>query len=131
MTMTQSTTRLLSQLLNQALTAREMRPWEPPTDVYRLTDGWLIKFEMAGVEPDEISLAIDGPRVIVRGTRLDHCLECGCSVHQMEITYSRFERSVTLPEDPAPAQVKYEFRNGMLLVRIVKDLTNERTRSAN
>jgi HSP20 family protein len=128
--MTSNTTRLLSQLLSQAVTAQEMRPWEPRSDVYRLADGWLLKFEMAGVEPNEISLSVEGPRVIVRGTRLDHCLECGCSVHQMEITYSRFERSVMLPEDPAPAQIHYEFRHGMLLVRIVKDSSNERTRAA-
>lgn len=124
--MTPNTTRVLAHLLNQALTAQEMRPWQPPTDVYRLADGWLLKFEMAGVEPDEISLSFEGPRVTVRGTRLDHCLECGCSVHQLEITYSQFERSVTLPEDPSPAQIKYEFRHGMLLVRIIKDSANER-----
>lgn len=124
--MTSDATRLISRLLTQALTAHEMRPWQPPVDVYRLADGWLLKFELAGVEPDEIELSFDGPRATVRGTRLDHCLECGCSVQQMEITYTRFERTVTLPEDPMPAQVRYEFRNGMLLVRILKDPRNER-----
>jgi HSP20 family protein len=122
--------RLLTHLLNQALTAQEMRPWQPPTDVYRLSDGWLLKFEMAGVEPDEISLSFEGPRVTVRGIRVDHCIECGCSVQQMEITYSRFERSVVLPEDPSPAQIKYEFRNGMLLVRILKDSPDDRPERA-
>ena len=33
---------------------------------------------------------------------------------------------MTLPEDPAPAQLKYEFRNGMLLVRILKDSRDDR-----
>jgi HSP20 family protein len=127
--MTLSSSRLLSHLLTQALTAQEMRPWQPPTDVYRLPDGWLLKFEMAGVEPEEITLTVDGPRVIVRGMRIDHCLECGCSMHQMEITYCHFERTVTLPEDPTPAQVKYEFHHGMLLVRIVKDSRDERSPS--
>lgn len=124
--MTYDATRLLSHLLTQALTTQEMRPWQPPADVYRLADGWLLKFEMAGVEPDEISLNFEGPRVTVRGARVDRCLECGCSVHQLEITYSRFERTVLLPEDPTPAQIKYEFRNGMLLVRIIKDSRDER-----
>lgn len=119
--MSHDASRLVSHLLSQALRAQEMRPWQPPADVYRLADGWLLKFELAGVEAEEISLTLDGRRFIVRGIRLDHCLECGCSVQQMEITYSRFERIVLLPEDPSPAHVRYEFRNGMLLVRILKD----------
>ena len=37
--MPSDTSRVLAQLLTQALTAQEMRPWQPPTDVYRLADG--------------------------------------------------------------------------------------------
>src|SRR5262245_38216231 len=94
------------------------RPWSPPVDVYRLADGWLLKFELAGVGPDDVTVTTDGRRVIVRGARLDRCVESGCSVHQMEIAYTRFERSVELPESLDRATVRCEFNHGMVLVRV-------------
>jgi HSP20 family molecular chaperone IbpA len=39
----------------------------------------------------------------------------------MEITYSRFERSVDLPEEVSPAHVWAEHRHGLLLVRIQRE----------
>jgi HSP20 family molecular chaperone IbpA len=96
------------------------RPWSPPVDIYRLADGWLLKFELAGVGPDDVSVSTDGRRIIVRGVRLDRCVGSGCSVHQMEITYTRFERAVELPESPDPTSVRCEFNHGMVLVRIYR-----------
>ncbi len=97
------------------------RPWNPPVDVYRTADGWLLKFELAGVGPDDLSVTLDGRRIVVRGVRLDRCLESGCSVHQLEIAYTRFERSVELPEGLDRATVRCEFRHGMVLVRVHRD----------
>ena len=94
------------------------RQWEPSVDVYRVPGGWLLKFELAGVPPEDVSVAVGGSRVIVRGARLDRCVDTGCSVHQLEITYSTFERAVELPDELDPAAVRCEFRHGMLLVRV-------------
>jgi HSP20 family protein len=97
------------------------RPWDPAVDVYRVADGWLLKFELAGVGPDDISVAVDGRRVVVRGARVDRCLEPGCAVHRLEITYTRFERAVELPESLDRAAVRCEFHHGMVLVRVYTD----------
>jgi HSP20 family protein len=97
------------------------QPWSPSVDIYRLADGWLLKFELAGVGPDDVSVTVDGQRIIVRGARLDRCLEAGCSVHQMEIAYTRFERTVELPESLDRASVRCEFNHGMVLVRVYHD----------
>src|SRR5215831_640297 len=90
------------------------RPWSPAVDVYQLADGWLLKFELAGVGPDDVSVTAEGRRIIVRGARLDRCVGSGCSVHQMEITYTRFERAVELPESLDQATVRCEFNHGMV-----------------
>ena len=41
----------------------------------------------------------------MRGSRRDWCLEEGCHQYQMEISYSRFERCLTLPTDLERARV--------------------------
>ena len=71
--------------------------WQPRADVYRTHEGWLVKLELAGVRPDEIRLAAEGPRLLVQGARRDeHCLQ-GMGCHCMEIAYSRFQRVLELP----------------------------------
>lgn len=101
-----------------ALAPEETGTWQPPVDVYRVANGWLLKFELAGVSPDDLSVTLQGSRVIVHGVRLDTCLESGCSVHQMEIAYNVFERTVDLPGDVRHATLRSEYSHGMLIVRI-------------
>jgi len=95
--------------------------WRPPTDVYRTPDGLLVKFELAGVEPEDIELTYRGRTLRVRGRRRDCCLEPGCRQLHMEIAYSRFERQVELPADLDAAQIATDFRHGMLLVRVRRE----------
>jgi HSP20 family protein len=92
--------------------------WRPNVDVYRTPAGWLIKVDIAGVRPDEVEVSVQGNRLSVQGIRRDWCLEEGCCCYQMEISYSRFERQITLPADIQNTRIDAEHRDGMLLVRI-------------
>lgn len=93
--------------------------WQPLLDIYQLQDGWLLKADLAGVRPDEVTVCLTGRTVTLRGHRRDLCVEEGCAHYRMEIAYSSFERSVDLPADPGDnAAIRTEYRDGMLLVRI-------------
>ena len=92
--------------------------WRPAADVYRTPQGWLLKFDLAGVELQNIGVGICGRRLTVRGCRRDTFAEEGHSHYQLEIAYSHFERSVELPSNLESAQIKTEYHDGMLLVRI-------------
>jgi HSP20 family protein len=92
--------------------------WQPLVDVYRTRTGWLVKYEMAGVDPQDVRLTVERRRLLVRGLRRDFCVQEGCNHYRMEIAYSCFERIIELPEDLERAVLATEFRNGMLLVRI-------------
>jgi HSP20 family protein len=98
--------------------APQASAWQPSTDIYRTSKGWLIKCDLAGVKPEDVKLTLSGNRLTVRGIRRDACLEEGCRCYQMEIAYSRFERHITLPTDLGRARIEAEHRHGMLLVRI-------------
>jgi HSP20 family protein len=92
--------------------------WQPPADIYRTRIGWLVKFDLAGVRAEDVRLTAQDNRLTVRGVRRDCCLEEGHSYYQMEISYSHFERSVTLPVALDKAALTLENRDGMLLIHI-------------
>lgn len=96
---------------------RESR-WRPSADVYRTAQGWLIKFDLAGVRPEDVTLAACGRRLTVAGCRRDLIAEQGHRHYSLEISYSCFERALELPFDPDPARMTTESRDGMLLIWI-------------
>jgi HSP20 family protein len=93
-------------------------PWTPAADVYRTAYGWLVKFELAGVRTEDVRIAASGHRLSIEGTRRDstpaECPEC----HRLEISYSRFARSLELPCDLQGTELEVSYENGMLLVRL-------------
>ena len=92
--------------------------WQPAVDVYRTQNGWLIKLDLAGVRPEDIRVSLQENRLSVSGSRRDWCLEKGCRQIRMEISYSRFERSIELPATLREARIVTEHRHGLLLVRL-------------
>jgi HSP20 family protein len=92
--------------------------WRPAADIYRTPTGWLAKFELAGVRPDDFEVQLQGRTLRLRGARRDCLLEEGVRYHSLEITYCSFERSVEFPVTLEEAEVRTEYRDGMLIVRI-------------
>jgi len=92
--------------------------WHPLADVYRTRQGWLIKFDLAGVRPEDVQVSVSGRRLRVQGVRRDWCAEEGCRSYLLEISYSEFDRTLELPFDLEPAHIEMEYREGMLLVRV-------------
>jgi HSP20 family protein len=92
--------------------------WRPAADLYRTARGWLIKLDLAGIDPQEVSIKIEGKRLRIWGVRRDWSREEGCHYHSLEIAYSRFERDFDFPVDLDQASLSTEYRTGMLLVRI-------------
>ena len=92
--------------------------WSPRADVYHSPGGWLVKFDLAGVRPEDIAVSFDGSRLSVSGIRRDLFVEEGYNSYSMEISYSRFERTIKLSGNIKPAHVVTDYRDGMLLVKV-------------
>ncbi|HLL76502.1 MAG TPA: Hsp20/alpha crystallin family protein [Pyrinomonadaceae bacterium] len=94
------------------------RHWTPAADVYRTRDGWLVKVDLAGVSPDEIGITVAGRVLVIEGIRRDaNCSET-VSYHQIEITYSRFEKTLRFPCEIEGARVERAYRDGLLIIRL-------------
>ena len=73
-----------------ALEARSPAVWQPQVDIYRTREGWVIKLELAGVRPQDVSIAVRGSRLRVSGVRHARIVEAGWSHYTMEIAYTVF-----------------------------------------
>ena len=94
--------------------------WLPAADVYQTPDGWLVKVELAGVSVEDVEIDIQGNALYIAGCRKDRSWSDGATYHQMEITYSRFEKSLQFPATIEGARIEHNFDNGILIIRLWK-----------
>jgi HSP20 family protein len=92
--------------------------WQPAVDIYRCPGGWKIKFDLAGVKPEDIDLLVADNKLIVRGVRRDTAITEGWSYYQLEITYSRFERIITIPCEFSQSEIRAESQDGWLILHV-------------
>jgi HSP20 family protein len=93
--------------------------WYPAADVYRTSEGWVVKVELAGVAPDELEVEINGDTLRLAGSRRDQTLTESVSYHQLEITYSRFEKIIRFPCPVEGARVERRYKDGLLVLYLL------------
>ena len=118
--MARSTNRYFHFLASSKTTKPSSRLWYPSADVYQTPDGWLVKVELAGVSAEEIEIDIQGNVLYIVGCRRDKSCAAGVSFHQMEITYSRFEKTLQFPASIEGASIEHNFDNGLLIIHLLK-----------
>ena len=92
--------------------------WNPPADVYRSNDGWIVKVDLAGICSEELEIEIDQASLRIRGCRRDTLIQEGFSYQQMEITYSRFEKTIQFPCSIEAASLQRDYRDGLLVINL-------------
>lgn len=95
------------------------RLWNPAADVYRSEEGWIVKLDLAGVCSDELEIEIQDARLRIRGCRKDTVYREGFVCQQMEITYSRFEKTIEFPAPIEGASLKHDYRDGFLIINLL------------
>lgn len=94
------------------------RLWNPAADVYRSADGWVVKVDLAGICSDELELEIHDSLLSIRGCRRDTHYREGFVYHQMEITYSRFEKTIQFPVRVEGASLVHDYSDGFLIIKL-------------
>jgi HSP20 family protein len=86
----------------------------PAADVKRDGDKWMISMAIPGIAPEQVEINVVARTLRVRGERgLDKDREKVQPILS-EISYGRFEREFTLPEDIDSEKVQATYRHGML-----------------
>ncbi len=92
--------------------------WHPSADIYRDSEGWVVKFELAGVRREDVQWGVTGRQLTIRGKRCDRCAIEAREAYSMEIVYNRFERTLELPCDAEGASISTDTQDGMFFVRL-------------
>jgi HSP20 family protein len=112
------------RVFNDACSARAQRPvthrgYCPPADVYFEAESGriVVRFEVPGLERDEINLLVDRRQVVVRGERRFPRASTR-SYQQVELDYGPFERRLRLAVDIDPDNTTASYDNGILEVHL-------------
>ena len=92
--------------------------WQPFVDVYQSRKGWILKVDLAGVRLEDVEVSRRLNTLTIEGIRRDLLKEEHCNYYSMEISYSRFKRSITLPLNLESSSIRMDYKDGMLLIRI-------------
>ncbi len=91
----------------------------PPVNVFADKDGYVVKLEMPGVAPENVTIEAEGRTLTVRGKREVHQPAEG-SFHRRERAAGQFARSFQLPADLDMARTEADYKHGILTVRVPK-----------
>ncbi|KPL03636.1 MAG: hypothetical protein AMJ73_05915 [candidate division Zixibacteria bacterium SM1_73] len=96
------------------------RLWRPPTDVFETEQQVVILVEIAGMKQKDLNVTLSDNVLVIRGDRQEKALAHKTFYRNMEINYGTFERNIYLPESIDPQNIRAEYRDGFLEIRLDK-----------
>jgi HSP20 family protein len=96
------------------------RSFHPPMDIYETEDHLIVVMEIAGMRGDDIQVFFKKDLLVISGTRKESNSFPKTHLHQMEIDYGYFERTLRIPFPIEADEIKAAYREGFLFVTIPK-----------
>ena len=93
--------------------------WRPPTDVYEIESGVMVKVEIAGVRDEDLEVAVQGNLLLISGTRANSSERR--AYHQMEIPFGKFSVGIELPASVNTEGASAEYKDGFLTISLPKE----------
>ncbi len=103
--------------------------WEPPVDIFETDEQVIVLAALPGVCAEQLSVALDGATVSLRGQRSMPGLGATAQVHLVEIPYGRFERRIQMPA-PGLRLGTSVLQDGCLLLALDKPIIRARPEGA-
>ncbi len=116
---------VLEQLLRHQSTPRSRRrTWAPNVDVYDCAEEFIVVVDLAGIDPEKVTVEVDQNDVTITGTRdlpADRVMGCreGAPL-QLEIPFGAFERRLRLPHPIDSSGSRASMDSGLLTIRFRK-----------
>ncbi len=94
--------------------------WVPSTDILALGGDLVIRVDLAGIEPEDVSITFSGGVLTLYGERdTTEDLEGEPRFYIRERFAGVFRRAITLPEDTTEDKISAEFENGLAEIVVV------------
>jgi len=104
--------------------------FSPAVDVFYQGDPprAVVQAELAGIDPDELTLEIEGRELVIAGHRRPEDAE-GRLYQQLEIDFGPFRRVIPLGAEVVPAQARATYTDGILRIELPLARPEVRSRS--
>ncbi len=114
--------RLMGEFLKNAtpLGYQAEAGFHPPMDVYETAEHLVILIEIAGMKPEDIHVFVKENILTISGHRTEPASPSKTHLHQMEVDYGKFERTLHIPCAIDVNEIKASYREGFLMVTLSK-----------
>lgn len=100
----------------------------PRIDVYQTSSEFVIVVELSGIKsPDEVKLKLNNTTLSIRGKISRGYPVTEDQIIQSERFFGQFERKISLPQTVSKDEVKAQYHNGLLEIRLAKLPDKEET----
>jgi len=98
----------------------EDRAWSPSVDIVEENGSYDIRAELPGLKREDVEVFVDDGELVLRGERKWENEEKERSYHRLERRYGKFERRFVVPEGVRPEDLKAQYKDGILSVKVPK-----------
>jgi HSP20 family molecular chaperone IbpA len=107
------------QFFQPGIAAMQAANWEPPVDIYETERELSIVTALPGVEPQDLTVSVEGDVLVVAGVRRLPPAARGAAIRRLEIPHGRFERHIRLPAARLELS-RSELAHGCLFISLLK-----------
>jgi HSP20 family protein len=86
----------------------------PALESYVDSGKLVVRVDLPGIDPKDVQITATGNQLTIRGTREQQREEKGRDFIHREVAYGSFERTVKLPGEVNPDEIKAVYNNGVL-----------------
>jgi HSP20 family protein len=100
----------------------------PEIEVVERPNAMVVRADLPGVKPDEVSVTVDDGLLTISGERREERREERDGVVHSEVAYGAFSRDIPLPDGADDDRISASFRDGVLEIEIPVDQQRSRGR---
>jgi HSP20 family protein len=94
--------------------------WVPSCNVMEDAKEFRIRVELPDVRKEDVHVSMQDGTLTIEGERKEEKEEKGIKFYRRELSYGKFVRRFTMPEEVDESKVQAIFENGMLMVTVAK-----------
>jgi HSP20 family protein len=96
------------------------RTWVPSVDVWETENDVVYAFDLPGIPEEKISVEVEDGALTVAGERERTHKTEGDRFYRYERRFGSFERSIGLPQGVKEDEIKADYKDGVLEIRVPK-----------
>lgn len=122
--------RQLDDVMNEMVSGTQMfdekRVFVPSVDVEDTDDHLIMRFDMPGLEKENIDIEVQGRQLMISGERKQEHENGEARSRLHERRYGKFQRVFALPDDIKTDEIEAQYHNGVLTVAVPKSAESKR-----